>query len=68
VFALEKLVLVKNGYSDVLRPWEQLNRAERSPAHKRAWEIMEAESYQPFIDELKLLHKQGNVNVSAPKF
>jgi len=68
VFALEKLVLVKNGYSDVLRPWEQLNRAERSPAHKRAWEIMEAESYQPFIDELKLLYKQRDVNVSVPKF
>jgi hypothetical protein len=57
MFALEKLVLVKLGQSGMLKAWEELNRTERSPAHKRAWDIVEAESYEHFIDEVKLLRK-----------
>jgi hypothetical protein len=67
VVALEKFVLVTLGYSDILKAWEELNRTERSPAHKRAWEIVQAESYEPFIDELKLLRKQPNVSAPVPK-
>jgi hypothetical protein len=55
--ALEKLVLVKLGRLDFLRAWEQLNREERSPAHRRAWDIVNAESYERFINELRLLGK-----------
>jgi len=65
VVALEKLVLVK--HSDILKAWEELNRTERSLSHKRAWDIVQAESYEPFIDELKLLRTQPTVNAPVPK-
>jgi hypothetical protein len=57
VVALEKLALVKLGRLDVLRAWEQLNRDERTPAQRRAWDIVSEESYERFIQELKLLRK-----------
>jgi hypothetical protein len=57
VVALEKLALMKLGRLDILRSWEQLNREDRTPAHQRAWDIVSAESYQRFIEELKLLRR-----------
>ena len=67
VVELEKFVLGTLGYSDILKTWEDLNRTERTPEHKRAWDIVQAESYEPFVDELKLLRKRPGVSAPAPK-
>jgi len=67
VVALEKFVLVTLGHSDTLKAWEELNRTERGPGRARAWDIVQAESYGPFIDELKLLRKRPNVSGPVPK-
>jgi hypothetical protein len=58
IMALEKLVLVKLGKSEELRELDEIYRTERTPMHKRAWEIVnEKESYEAFVNELKLLRK-----------
>ena len=57
VVAMEKLVLVKLGKSEELKAWEELNRTERSGARIRAWDIVEKESYESFVNEFKLIKK-----------
>jgi hypothetical protein len=57
VVAVEKMVLVKLHKSEELKAWEELNRTERSAAHVRAWDIVEKESYESFVNEFKLVKK-----------
>jgi len=55
VVAMEKLVLLKLGKFEELKAWEELNRTQRSAARVRAWDIVEKESYESFVNEFKLV-------------
>jgi hypothetical protein len=58
LMALEKFVLLKLGKSEELRILDEIYRTQRTPEHKRAWEIVnEKESYEAFVSELKLLER-----------
>jgi hypothetical protein len=57
VVAMEQLVLRKLGKSEELKAWEHLNRTERGAARVRAWDIVEKESYESFVNEFRLIKK-----------
>jgi len=54
VMALEKFVLLKMGRAEELKHVAAGYRASKTPAYKRAWEIVDqVEDYQAFVKELK---------------
>jgi predicted nucleic acid-binding protein len=53
VLALEKFVLTKLGKADELKWLDQSYRTTAPPAYKRAWEIVNDEGVDAFLNELK---------------
>jgi hypothetical protein len=57
VMAIEKMTLLKLNRLDDLKTIDQEYRNGPDPAYKRAWEIVNSEGYQAFIEELLALGK-----------
>jgi hypothetical protein len=57
VLALEKLVLVKLEQSEKLREVDEFYRMRATGAYRRAWEIVNKESHESFVREMKLLSR-----------
>ncbi len=57
VLALEKFVLVKLEQSEKLRELDEFYRMRAASAYRRAWDIVNKESHESFVREIKLLRK-----------